>query len=494
MTWNRREVLGSLGLASAHALLFGFGCGAKANYEHQTAHDPVDELRGWLRRAVEMLAHEFPSAHALAVMRRRTTAARDVLGGAVARAYCEGVVLTVRDRSGRRREQVTSDLTRDGVATAAAVLGGGDGRLRPPPIDFGVPQRLSPLVHDPRALGDAELLARVDALVELERERSSRIVYAATSLDIDDAHVWSIMPGHDREQRIVRIREAAVRVAWNGTRPIVSEVSRSWAGGELDHALDAADLATASRGALELATPASFADGDHGVVLEPSVAAQLIDAAVRALLTTTAVRRPEVARRLALGASVASELVTVTDDPLVPGAYGGFAFDDEGTPAAAVTLLDRGRVVGRLADAAGVAAGLATVAGRGQRPGHVAAVEAEPSHIRVAAGSTDRDALLDDGFILEGGVHASVDPASDHVLVAVQRAREVRGGQTTGRLFADIELSGELGGLLAAITAVGNDVTSLGIRDERGGQPRWRSIETPSLRSRAALRAMRRPT
>ncbi len=494
MTWNRREVLGSLGLASAHALLFGFGCGPRASYEKRTAPDQVDELRGWLRQAVEILAHKFPSAHGLAVMRRRTTAARDVLGGSVAHSYCEGVVLTVRDRSGRRREQVTSDLTRDGIATAAAILGGGGVRLGRPAIDFGVPERVSPLAHDPRTLSDAELLARVDALAELERERSSRIVYGATSLDIDDEHVWSVMPGHDREQRIIRVRQAAVRVAWNGTRPIVSEVARAWAGGAFDHSLAAADLTAATRGALELATPASFIDGDHGVVLEPSVSAQLIDAAVRALLTTTAVRRPEVARRLALGAGVASELVTVIDDPLAPGAYGGFAFDDEGAPAAAVTLLDRGHVVGRLADAAGVAAGLATVAGRGQRPGHVAAIEPEPTHVRVVAGTTDRDALLDDGFILEGGVHASVDPASDRVVLAVQRAREVRGGQTTGRLFADIELSGELGGLLAAITAVGNDASSTGIRDERDGQPRWRSIETPSLRSRATLCAMRRPT
>ena len=254
------------------------------------------------------------------------------------------------------------------------------------------------------------------------------------------------------------------------------------------------ELASATRGALELATPAAFVDGEHGVVLDPSVAARVIDVAVRALLTTTAVRRPEVARRLALGAGVASDLITLIDDPLAPGAYGGFVFDDEGAPGAAVTLLDRGRVVGRLADAAGVAAGLASTAGRGRRPGHVAAIEPEPSHVRIVAGSTDRDALLDDGFVLEGGVHASFDPASDRLVVAVQRAREVRGGKTTGRLFGDVELSGELGVLLAAMTGVGNDATNIGIRDERDGQPRWRSIETPSLRARAALRAMRRPT
>jgi len=44
------------------------------------------------------------------------------------------------------------------------------------------------------------------------------------------------------------------------------------------------------------------------------------------------------------GRAIADELLTVVDDPLHPGAPAGHAVDDEGQPARAVALLDRGRV------------------------------------------------------------------------------------------------------------------------------------------------------
>lgn len=490
MTWNRRELLGGLGVASAHALMFAFGCQRPPRLARPV--DDAGEVRGWLREAVAMLAAAHPSAHALAVSRRRTTAAIDVLGAAVARGRTDGVVLVVRDRDGARRESVTSDLSRDGIRAAArALLDGGREPRSAAHVDFGAVAPGRVLADDPRALTDAALLARVAAIARRDRESTSRIVYLATTIDIDDAQVWSVAPRRDLEQRLVRVRKAATRVAWNGTRPIVAEVARAWTGGVDDQDLDAAAVSGASRAALELMTPGALDDGTYPLVLEPSVTAAVLDATVRALLTTHAVRRPEVARRLALGATLAAEGLTVIDDPRSAGAYGGFAFDDEGEPAAAVTLVERGHVVGRLADRAGVDAKHAAVAGRGLRPGHVGRVAPAPSHLRVAAGTLAADALVDDGYVLEGGLAAVVDPASDRLVVAVSRAREVKGGRVSGRVFADVELVGELGALLASIAGVASASATLGIRDEFDGEPRWRSIEAPWLRVRGTIRARR---
>ncbi|MDK2926412.1 MAG: TldD protein [Bacillota bacterium] len=43
-----------------------------------------------------------------------------------------------------------------------------------------------------------------------------------------------------------------------------------------------------------------------------------------------------------VGQRVASELVTVIDDPTLPGKYGSFSFDDEGTPAQKTVLIENG--------------------------------------------------------------------------------------------------------------------------------------------------------
>ena len=489
MTWNRREVLGGLGVASAQALLWAMGCSAPAKAVRRAPQEVSGEVRTWLREAVAMLhGAGFTTAHALAVSRSRTTAARDVLGAGVAHARCDGVVLSIQLAHGFR-EQVTSDLSRDGVAAAALALAGRS--ALPASVDFGPPPPAAAApVPDPETITDADLLARVETMAARDKGLSSRIVYAAAMIDIDDALVWSVARGRDLEQRLYRVRRGLTRVAWNGTRPVVSEVSRAWLGGVDDQTLGDDQIEYAREAALTLMTPGVFADGEHPIMLSPSVVANIVDSTDGALLTTSAVRRPEVAARLAIGAAVASPVLTLVDDPSSRGAYGGFEFDDEGEPAAPVTLVDRGHVVGRLADRAGVAAELATTTGRGRRAGHVGRVEPAASHLRLTPGGSEL--VLDDGFLLEGGLGAIVDPSSNRVVIPVQRALEIRGGKRTGRVYADIELVGDLAALLASVDGASLETATIGIRDEVDGQPRWRSIETPWLRGKGMLRARRR--
>jgi len=409
-------VLASLGVASAQVLL---ACGAPARQVRRRSADVHPEVRTWLHDAVATLRGAgFAGVHVLAVSSQRTLAAIDVLGAGVARSQHDGLVLTVHDRDGATREQVTNDLTRDGIMAAVKVLAGD---AKAASVDFGrAPAAPAPLKPDPELMSDGEILARVGALAARDSALSSRIVYASALMDIDDARVWSVAPGRDLHQRLVRVRRSISRVAWNGTRPVVSEATRAWSGG-----LDAQDLEDAE-----------------------------IVAAKEAALT-------------------------LIDDPAAPQAYGGFAFDDAGESPAPVTLIDRGQIVGRV--------------DRVLRPGHVGRRVVGASHVRMAAGTTELDQLLDDGFVLEGPLGTTIDPGSDRIVIACARARERAGGKRTGRMFADIELVGELSKLLASITAVSKQTQAFGMRDEIDGQPRWRSIEVPAVRGHGSLRARRRP-
>jgi predicted Zn-dependent protease len=478
---HRREVLATFGVASASTLLLALGCGAPAPIVRR-APQVSGEVRTWLHDAVARLAAAYPFAHALAVSRRRTAAASDVLGAGIARLYAEGVVFTVRDRGGTWHEHASSELSRDAIAAAARAL---DAARQPRAVDFGPPPAAP---AEPPALDDRDLRARVELLLHGDAALARRLVYAAAALDIDDAVVWSVAPGRDLEQRLVRIRQTAVRAAWNGTRPVVREVERAWSGGLDDQPLTPDDLTAASEAALEVLTPGGFDDGERPVVLDPSVVAVVLDAAARGLFTADAARRPEVARRLADAAPLASPLVTIIDDPTTPGAYGGFAFDDEGEPAAPLTLLDAGRVAAPLSDRA------AGAPGRGRRPGHLGRVTPSPSHLRLAPGPADLRQLHSEGFILEGGLGARLDPGGDRIRVACTRARELRAGNTTGRLYADVELVGSLPALLSAVDAVAATPASFVPRDPAGRHPTWRSISAPALRTRGLVRASRSRT
>jgi hypothetical protein len=501
VTLHRREVLATLGVASASSLLFALGCGAPPRPVRR-APRISGEVRTWLHDAVARLAAVYPFAHALAVSRRRTAAARDVLGAGTAHLHAEGVVLTVRDRDGTWHEYASSELSRDAIAAAARALGAD----RPPrPVEFGPPPAEP---AEPPALDDRDLGARLDLLLHGDAALARRLVYAAAAIDLDDATVWSVAPGRDLEQRLVRIRQTAVRAAWNGTRPVVRAIERAWSGGLDDQPLSPDDLTAASEAALEVFTPGGFDDGEFPIVLDPSVVAVVLDAAARGLLTTDAARRPEVARRLA-AAPLASPLVTVVDDPTTPGAYGGFAFDDEGEPAAPLILIDAGRVAAPLSDRA------AGAPGRGRRPGHLGRVAPSPSHLRLvpspgpgpgtspgagigpgigtgtSTSATDLRQLHTDGFALEGGLCARLDPGGDRIRVVCTRARELRAGRTTGRVYADVELVGSLAALLSAVDAVDTTPATSLPRDPAGPYPAWRSISAPALRTRGLVRASR---
>ncbi|CAN5923627.1 hypothetical protein BH11MYX3_BH11MYX3_36530 [soil metagenome] len=480
-------MLAGLGVGSA-SLLVAFGCGAPAR---QVRRAPLEsnDVRSWLRDAVARLATVYPQVHALAVSRRRTTAAIDILGTGVARARRDGVVFTIRDKDGTWREHVTAELSQNGVLAAARALAGGS--RRPTKLVFPEPP---PASKPPMEIADDALRNRVGAIMRNDKTGSSRIVYSAALIDIDDVSLWSVGPGMDLEHQVRRVRKRATRAAWNGSRPSVSEVERGWVGDVDDQNLSEADVTGASENAMLLMTPGAFSDGEQTIVLDPGVSATIIETAVRGLMTSTAARRPEVSRRLALGANVAAPALTLIDDPRARGAYGGFTFDDEGEPAAAVTLLDRGRVAGRLGDRAAVAAKLSLTAGKGRRPGHVGALAPRPSHLRLLPGTANKRDLFDEDWLLEGKIGAVFDPSSDRMVVAVARARELKNGGLTGRVYADVEVVADLSVLLANVSGVADESETSVIREELRGEPMWRSIDAPWLRSRAMVRARRRPT
>lgn len=489
MTWNRRELLGNLGIATASTLLWTFGCGGPTRPVGAPGRVVHGELRTWLRDAVARLATRSASVHALAVTRTRTTAALDVLGTGLARARRDGVVLTLGEPDGSWREHATADLSQAGILAAVhALVGSAPARAAielptPPPS----PPELAPI--DETALYD-----RAAAIQRRDRLSSSRIVYASALIDIDDVTVWSIAPGHDRTHAVRRVRARATRAAWSGSRPVVAEAERGWTG-ELDElALDADAVSAATRAALQLMTPGAFDAGERTVVLAPGVTAALLDAAVRGWFTTATAGLAEVARRVGLDAPLVAPSLTLVDDPTVAGAYGGFAFDDEGEVARAITLLDGGRVAGRLADRAGVRARLAPVAGRARRAGHVGALIPQPSHLRLVPGGDELAQLFaEDGWILEGATGARFDPRSGRVILGAARARELQRGSPTGRVFADVELVGDLQALLASVTGVGSEHATTVVRDDEAGEPRWRSIDAPWLRLRGLVRARRGP-
>lgn len=84
--------------------------------------------------------------------------------------------------------------------------------------------------------------------------------------------------------------------------------------------------------------------GEYPVVLAPGHSGVLVHEAVGHLLEADFIRKKTSIFSRSLGKKVASELITIYDDPTIPGFRGSYNIDDEGTPSAKTLLINRGRV------------------------------------------------------------------------------------------------------------------------------------------------------
>jgi predicted Zn-dependent protease len=499
---SRRDVLAALGAGAASAMLGTLGCGATARSaaKPRTAAVDGEDVRGWLRAAVAQLRADFPSATAHAVIARRTTAAIDLNGRGVVRRQHAAVVLRVDDGKGHVSERATGAVTAESIArlvaslrTAAKATGAAD-------LAFGAPVRSGTTQTAPERTdaGWLELVGALDA--RAEAQATSRVIYRGVWIDSDDATVWHVAGGAgvpvDREQRLIRTRAGVVLMSWSGTSPMVGQIERGAVGGPDQVVLSEPDLVGAANGALELTTPGAVPAGEVAVLLMPSVVARLAEVAIAPLLTTTAWRRPDLGARAFAGAKLGSPMITIATDP-DPARYGGYHFDDEGSPGVTAQLVEGGVLRGPVGDHAGVAAVTGAVAGGGLRPGHSGPIDPAIGHLAWAAGpgKVDPEALvaeLDDAWIIDGGSDAHADPIAWNVTIDVARARRVKSGARTGHVHAGVELAASVPALLAATTRLSSTVETFVTRDGGGADARWRSVEVPAIVTRARI-APRRP-
>jgi TldD protein len=139
-----------------------------------------------------------------------------------------------------------------------------------------------------------------------------------------------------------------------------------------------------------------------------------------------------------------SSAVSITSDPTVPGTRGSFAFDDEGTPAARVPLIERGILRNTLSNRdAAARAGLAlTGAARSDGWGYLPVCFS--THVYLEPGSGSLDELLDrlgDGYYLDDNRSWSIDNQRLNFQFGTEVAYEVRAGRK-GRLLRNFSYGG----------------------------------------------------
>ncbi len=160
-----------------------------------------------------------------------------------------------------------------------------------------------------------------------------------------------------------------------------------------------------------------------------------------------------------LGERLASTLVTGVDDSTVPGAWGSFALDDEGTPAARTVLFEEGVLVGMLYDRFWAGKDEAALTANGRRQSYAHLPIPRMTNTSILRRDADPDDVVAD---TERGLYAKalgggqVNPATGDFVFGVTEAYLIEGGRITTPVRG-ANLIGNGIDILAAVDAVASD-------------------------------------
>ncbi|MER7583824.1 metallopeptidase TldD-related protein [Kitasatospora sp. NPDC097691] len=334
-----------------------------------------------------------------------------------------------------------------------------------------------------------ELLARIRAGA---RRQSADVTFVQVRFEEFAQCMTVSRPGEEPRQdtrRRVRtvVRTTATRTGTTRTSSLMTAAS-GW-----DELLERVAADCPGRRAAELATGLLTADplpdGELPVVFAGSTGAALIHEVCGHALEgdLLADRRSLFADRSE--PELASAVLTVLDDPRL-GGWGSYEFDDEGTPARPVALVEAGRLTGQVtcresAHRLGVPA-----SGHARRIDYQQPPLPRLSNTSVRAGAERPDALLSGighGVLVTEVAGGHVNPMTGEFTVQVTTGRAIRDGKPAEPLGSGT-VRGNVRTALAAIKAVADDVSVSDAVCVKRGQHVPVSFSSPSLLVESGLR------
>jgi predicted Zn-dependent protease len=316
------------------------------------------------------------------------------------------------------------------------------------------------MVTDPDSVSLAERAALVDREFERCNWNDPRVRNVTVSTTVDRIQRVFV----DRTRRLSShtwmIGHVLAVFGFDKGHPGFSFVRNVGQGGLELASLSAEQIERSRRETVEMFTAGSVPAGEYEVILAPEVSGLLAHESFGHGVEMDQFAKHRAKAQEYLGKPVASKIVSMFDDPSVEGARGHYPFDDEGMIAAPTKIIEDGVFRRPLTD---LASSIELGTGRspnGRTQGWDRKVYPRMSNTFFARGTADPAemlASLADGLYLEGFRNGIEDPQGWGIQFTASRAREVKNGKFTGRVFAPATVTGYVPDILSNITMVGSD-------------------------------------
>ncbi len=467
---SRRRFLreGSASLAAATAAWIGGRTAGRALAAGATAERAAivsPELVDLLATVVADLERKFPYAAALMTSLDGHTLRRDRTGRNVSEIGFRGRGVCLRVFDGEAfHEAATSDLGAGALRAAAAGLVRDVPLARErfriaalPPLErsWG-----APLAADPPPVPLERKSAAMDAEYEALNWNDPRVRNVSLTME----GMRSVRIFVDRTRRLTSETNLVMRGLWmfglSGGRPGSSFLRKAGQGGPSTSPFGGEEIESARRELVDTFGAAPLAAGTYDVIFDPAVTGLLAHESFGHGVEMDQFVKERARARSFLGKQVASEIVSLSDDPSVPDARGSYPFDDEGMLAAPTRIIENGVFRRPLSDLMSATFLHAERSANGRTQAYDRKVYARMSNTFIERGTSEPAALfadLSDGLHIEGFRNGIEDPQGWGIQFTARLAREVKNGKPTGRVFAPVTITGYVPEILGNVTMVGNE-------------------------------------
>lgn len=314
--------------------------------------------------------------------------------------------------------------------------------------------------NDPASESLAERLGRLDKEFDRVNWNDPRVKSVRVTTDVTDIRRIFVSRGRKLSSSTTMVSHGAFIFGFDKGRPGFGYSRRVEQGG-----LEVASLSDAAIERMRSEFAESFGTepmpaGEYEVVFAPPVTGLLAHESFGHGVEMDQFVKDRAKAREFLNKPVASNIVSLVDDPSIAGARGSYPFDDEGAIAAPTRIIEDGIFRRPLTDLMS-----STFLGTTRTPnGRTQAWDRKPyarmSNTFIAPGTSDPGELLaslTDGIYLEGFRNGIEDPQGWGIQFTAATGREYKGGKPTGRIFAPVTVTGYVPEILSNITMVGKD-------------------------------------
>lgn len=353
-------------------------------------------------------------------------------------------------------------------------------------------KKVSAFEIHPKELGDEKILARLDE-IRNKALTVEGVLDAIATISYRAFRKIFISENRDLDQTVMWTNGAIVAMASRGEEVKDAYKGFSTLGGaELLDRMDSYATKVASE-AVELLKSEPMIPGEYDCICDPDTTGMIVHEAFGHGVEMDMFVKDRALASSFIDERVASDLVTMHDGNAVEDTATCW-FDDEGTLTGDTVVISNGILKRGMCDALSAARLGVEPTGNGRRESYERKVYTRMTNTYFEGakeGVTPEDmiASVKYGFLLESPSSGMEDPKNWGIQCMVTRAREIKDGKLTGRVFSPIVLTGYVPDLLKSVSMMSSSLVTCGGGFCGKGYKEWVKVSDggPYMKARIRL-------